>query len=128
MRLLLDTHALLWWLFDAARLPARTAETLASPENDVFVSSVSLAEIAIKLSLNKLPMAAGFEADLMDAVTRTGFTPLPLTLRHAYGVLGLPWHHRDPFDRLLVAQSKIERLRLVTNDRMLRRYLADPLW
>jgi PIN domain nuclease of toxin-antitoxin system len=128
MRLLLDTHALLWWLFDAGKLPPRTFETLDDGNNDVLVSAVSVAEIAIKLALNKLPMASKFEADVVDAIRRTGFASLPLTLQHAWGVVALPWHHRDPFDRLLIAQSRIEGLRLVTNDALIRRYDVDCMW
>lgn len=128
MRLLLDTHALLWWIFEDEQLsrPAHTA--VADPRNDVFVSTASICEIAIKLSLNKLPTPTGFDQDLFSAIAETDFTPLPVTAEHAYRLRYLPWHHRDPFDRLLVSQSTSEGLTLVTKDPLIRRYTADCLW
>jgi PIN domain nuclease of toxin-antitoxin system len=126
--LLLDTHALIWWLLDDVNLSPTARAALATPENRVFVSAVSIGEIAIKLSINKLPLPKELDRDLLDVVTATGFTPLPVTLEHAYAIRHLPWHHRDPFDRLLIAQSRVERLTIVTDDRMIRRYSVDVLW
>lgn len=126
--LLLDTHALIWWLLDDVSLSPTARAALATPENQVFVSAVSIGEIAIKLSINKLPLPKELDRDLLDVVTATGFTPLPVTLEHAYAIRHLPWHHRDPFDRLLIAQSRVERLTIVTDDRMIRRYSVDVLW
>jgi len=126
--LLLDTHALIWWLLDDVSLSPTARAALATPENQVFVSAVSIGEIAIKLSINKLPLPKELDRDLLDVVTATGFTPLPVTLEHAYAIRHLPWHHRDPFDRLVIAQSRVERLTIVTDDRMIRRYSVDVLW
>jgi PIN domain nuclease of toxin-antitoxin system len=126
--LLLDTHALIWWLLDDVSLSPTARGALTMPENQVFVSAVSIGEIAIKLSINKLPLPEELDHDLLDVIAATGFTPLPVTLEHAYAIRHLPWHHRDPFDRLLIAQSQVERLTIVTNDRMIGRYSVDVLW
>ena len=92
------------------------------------MSAASICEIAIKLSLNKLSIPTGLDRDLFAAIAESDFAPLPVAAEHAYGLRDLPWHHRDPFDRLLVAQSKSEGLTLVTRDPAIRRYTADCLW
>jgi len=85
-------------------------------------------EIAIKLSMNKLPLPSDLDQDKFATLAGTGFHALPVTLQHAYAVRHLPWHHRDPFDRLLVAQSQLEGMKLITNDERLRHYEVDTLW
>jgi PIN domain nuclease of toxin-antitoxin system len=119
MRLLLDTQVLLWALSDDRRLGDTARGVIRSPENEVFVSSASIWEIAIKASLRKLK-ADVFE--VLAAIPASGFKEIPVTGRHAAGVSALPWHHRDPFDRLLIAQARIEPLRLLTSDSALRQY------
>lgn len=111
MRLLLDTHIVLWSLSGSRRLnrPVRQAILTAS---EVFVSAASIWEAAIKASLGRLTV----DADLPSSVSRAGFTMLPVTFAHAHAVGDLPLHHRDPFDRMLVAQALAERLTLVTAD------------
>ncbi len=125
MRLLLDTHALLWALATPARLPARTASAIRDPANAVFVSAASTWEIAIKVALGKL------SADL-DEIVRTsievGFEELPVTLAHARRLRELPARHRDPFDRMLVAQALEEGLTVVTRDVVLRDYGVPTHW
>lgn len=125
MRLLLDTHALLWALATPAKLPAPTARALRDPANAVLVSAASAWEIAIKVGLGKL------SADV-DEVVRTslevGFEELAITLAHAARVRSLPPHHRDPFDRMLVAQAVEEGLTVVTRDAVLGRYGVSTLW
>jgi PIN domain nuclease of toxin-antitoxin system len=128
MKLLLDTHTLLWWLFEETQLSTRARAVVEDPDNHVFVSAASLCEIAIKLSLNKLSMPAEFDRDLISAITQTGFRSLPVTFEHAYAVRWMVWHHRDPFDRLLVAQSLSEGLTLVTRDPAIRQYDTASLW
>jgi PIN domain nuclease of toxin-antitoxin system len=85
-------------------------------------------EIAIKLSMNKLPVPSDLDQELFATLAGTGFRALPVTLQHAYAVRHLPWHHRDPFDRLLVAQSRLEGMTLITNDARLRHYEVDTFW
>lgn len=121
-RLLLDTHIFLWWRQDSPRLNAEARAAIATAEA-VFISAASAWEAAIKVSLGRLklpePFAAGAEA--------SGFDPLPITFAHAEAVAGLPTHHRDPFDRLLVAQAQVEALTLVSADRELGVYDVDLL-
>lgn len=118
MRVLLDTHLLLWWLAGSRSL-SRTARALISaPENTVFVSAVSLWEIWLKESLGKLRLPADFERKL----AAESFESLPLTAAQARHVAKLPWHHRDPFDRMLVAQARAENLILLTADHRVTAY------
>ena len=123
MRLLLDTHAFLWCLADAAKLsaPARTA--IAGGNNDVFVSAVSGWEIAVKRAKGHLIAPANLAATIEDR----GFAHLPLTFHHAEQAGMLPPHHKDPFDRFLIAQAQAEGLTLVTNDARIARYAVRTM-
>ncbi len=118
MRLLLDTHVLLWWLAGDATLSPEAKQTIASRENIVFVSSASAWEIAIKKALGKLKAPD----DLEEAMNLNQFEMLPITIKHALGISHLPLHHQDPFDRLLISQIKLEALTLVTRDEQLSKY------
>jgi len=120
VRLLLDTHALLWWLLDSPRLPETWRVALASPASEVHVSAASIWEIAIKRSLGKLELP--LEEDIATLPERCGFEALPCTAAHAARTEALPAHHRDPFDRMLVAQSLCEQLALVSLDPEIQRY------
>ena len=120
MRLLLDTHLLLWWLDASPSLSAQARETIRDPENTVFVSAVSLWEIWLKQSLGKLRLPADFTGRL----AAESFESLPLIASHARQVAVLPWRHRDPFDRMLVAQAQVEKLVLLTADEALTAYGA----
>lgn len=125
MRLLLDTHVLLWWLDDSPALGAEGRDLISLGANEVFVSAISAAEIAIKSSVGKLRVPA----DLEQQLEQNAFASLPLRIRHALAVEMLPLHHRDPFDRLLIAQARCEDLTLVTADRMFAAYdvpTVDP--
>ena len=112
MRLLLDTHVLLWSLTEPRKLSGRTRKALEDAGNEVFVSAVSGWEISVKRKLGKLQAPDDLEA----GITRYGFLPLNLTFPHAEHAGALPLHHGDPFDRMLVAQAQLEGLVLVTND------------
>jgi PIN domain nuclease of toxin-antitoxin system len=118
MRLLIDTNALLWWFADdrALRRPAR--EAIADPKNETFVSALTLAEIATKQAIGKLD--APFISD--DLIEEQGMVGLPLTPRHGRKLVELPLHHRDPFDRMLIAQALEEGLTIVTADTRFRQY------
>ena len=118
MRLLLDSHTLLWSLSDVPRLGEVAREAIRSPGNEVFVSAVSMWELGAKRRKGQL----NAPGDLVSIVERRGFTPLPLSLFHAEQATNLPMHHRDPFDRMLVAQAQAEGLTIVTADAALRRY------
>jgi PIN domain nuclease of toxin-antitoxin system len=119
VRLLLDTHVLLWWLADDRKLTRGAHAIIANPDNEVLVSSVSLWEIAIKAALGRIEV----ELDNLEAaITRNGFRPLPIGFRHALTAGRLPAAHRDPFDRMLVAQASVDELRVVSHDRVFERY------
>ena len=118
MRLLLDTHVLLWWLRDDRRLPARFAAAITDPAHQVLVSAATIWETSIKIALGKLDVAG----DLVEEIDANDFTELPITARHAQRAGTLPRHHDDPFDRLLIAQAQLESLRLVTLDAAFRAY------
>ena len=116
MRLLLDTCALLWFLRDDAELSERAALAIEDPANEVFVSVVSIWEIAIKAGLGKIRAPKDLESGLEGKLVAEGFTLLDVRFPHAAGVLGLPRVHGDPFDRLLISQCRAEKLVAVTND------------
>lgn len=123
MRLLLETHVLLWALSDPERLDERTRADLVDGRNTVLVSAASIWEIAIKRSLGK----SSAPSDLLTTLTETGFGSLSITAEHAVVAGGSPLHHRDPFDRMLVAQARVDDLRLVTADERFRVYDIDVL-
>lgn len=123
MRLLLDTHAFLWWLANAPQLGSKAKEAIAEESNEVFVSAASIWEISIKRALGKLK-APGH---LNETVDERGFQKLPITLAHAELAGQLPTHHRDPFDRMLVAQALIEGLTVLTRDSRIALYKAPIL-
>ena len=122
MTLLLDTHAFLWWLDDNPRLGPKSRAAIADPNNTVWVSAASAWEIAIKAGLGRLEMSEPPEDALPREIERGGFRALAISVDHALAVRSLPQHHRDPFDRLLIAQAVAEGLRLITADRAFARY------
>lgn len=127
MRLLLDTHALLWWLLDDPALPASARRAIERAET-VYVSSASVWEIAIKQRLGKLPELTLGVAELPDLIAQCRFVPLAVTDRHAAAVARLPQHHRDPFDHMLIAQALAETLALVTRDERFATYGVKTRW
>lgn len=118
MKILLDTHLLLWWLDGNPSLSAEAREMIRDPENIVFVSAVSWWEIWLKQSLGKLRLPV----DFIERLAAESFESLPLTASQTKQVSVLPWRHRDPFDRMLVAQAQIEKLVLLTADEALAPY------
>ncbi|MDE0318014.1 MAG: type II toxin-antitoxin system VapC family toxin [Candidatus Poribacteria bacterium] len=118
MNLLLDTHVLLWWLDDPTLLSEQALTSIKDTNNEVIVSVVSAWEIAIKKTLGKLEAPDNLKQMIGDA----GFTLIPINYKHVWEVQDLPFHHDDPFDRLLVAKTKVENLMLVTRDSRLRAY------
>jgi PIN domain nuclease of toxin-antitoxin system len=128
MRLLLDTHAFLWWLAgDEALSPAARA-AIADEANGVFVSAASAWEIATKYRIGKLTGVAAVVADLDGAIANQGFEGLPIGVRHGQAAGALPGPHRDPFDRMLIAQAMLENLVLVSNEQPFDAYGVARLW
>ena len=118
MQLLLDTHVLLWSLTGDHRLGTSAVDTIADGRNVVYVSAVTVLEVVTKQALGKLRAPA----DLVAAINEVGYRHLPLSLEHADAVSELPDHHRDPFDRMLIAQACTDRLTLMTHDVLMQRY------
>jgi PIN domain nuclease of toxin-antitoxin system len=128
VRLLLDTLALLWFIWGNARLSSAARLVMADPANVLLVSMGSFWEIAIKVSVGKLKLAVPFEEFANDAIADNDLTILPIDVRHTAAVVSLPFHHRDPFDRLLVAQAIEERIPIVSSDTVFDSYAVTRLW
>jgi PIN domain nuclease of toxin-antitoxin system len=119
VRLLIDTHILIWWLADDRKLTRSARATIANPDNDVLVSAASLWEISIKVALGRLEVELD---DLERNIADNGFRSLPINYRHAITAGRLPAIHRDPFDRMLIAQASVEELRVISHDKIFERY------
>jgi PIN domain nuclease of toxin-antitoxin system len=128
MRLLLDTHVLLWWIDGDPRISKRSHALISDAENAVSVGVASVWEIAIKAGLGQLKVPPDLQGYLRRQLARNEFALLPVLFEHAVGVRELPWHHRDPFDRLLIAQARAEQLSLVSRDPRMKAYEIDLLW
>lgn len=128
MRVLLDTHAFLWWVRDDGRLSGRARDALSDAGNELLFSVVSGWEIAIKAQLGKLRASEDVGAYLSGQLSINSMQVLPIYLSHAVRVADLPNHHRDPFDRLLVAQALVEDLPLVSVDPEISRYPVEVIW
>ncbi len=124
MKLLPDTHAVLWWLAGDPRFGARAAHELVSGRNQVLLSAVVIWEVAIKRGLGKLDAPE----NLVDTLVQAGARPLSISLEHAAAVETLPLRHRDPFDRLLIAQAQIEQATLVSRDPYFPEYDVPLIW
>lgn len=123
--MILDTHIFLWWLFDDQRLSVGLRTLLADPAQAVFVSSASVWEIATKHRLGKLPRAGEVASDVPAWIAKAGFAPLPISPQRAQLAGSWQHAHRDPFDRMLVAQARIEALPLATDDAVLATFGVD---
>ena len=128
MRLLLDTHAFLWWLDGDRRLSRRARATIADSSNTILVSAASAWEISTKARFGKLPGAVEVAADVAGCIASQEFAALDIAVLHAQRAGRLPGPHRDPFDRMLAAQSQIEDLPLVTNDVIFDDYAVTRIW
>jgi PIN domain nuclease of toxin-antitoxin system len=128
VRVLLDTHALLWWLFDDPALTAAARAAIAAAENAILVSAASGWEIATKHRIGKLPEAGDVPVDLPRYLRKARFTVLPIALDHALAAGALPGPHRDPFDRMLIAQARLDDLVVISGDPVFRDYGVRTLW
>jgi PIN domain nuclease of toxin-antitoxin system len=128
VNLLLDTHTLLWFALGDTNLSATARQLIEDPANSKFVSPASYWEIAIKVSIGKYVLHEPYEIFFDRAIRQNGFFILPIEPRHTAVLTNLPYHHRDPFDRLLVAQATVEGLALVSMDAVLDAYAIQRLW
>jgi PIN domain nuclease of toxin-antitoxin system len=128
MRFLLDTHTLLWSFIDSPSLTPRSRRVIEDVSNDLMVSAVSAWEIATKARLGKLPSGDELIADLDRYLTQLRCEALPISLDHAVRAGRLPGEHRDPFDRMLIAQAQAENLAIISNDRIFDTYHVQRIW
>lgn len=128
MRLLLDTHALIWALNEDARLSRPARDAIADPANEVLVSAASAMEVTTKHRLGKLDEAGALATDFATVIRAADYQPLPVTVRHAAQAGALPFAHKDPFDRLLIAQARVEGVPLVSNERLFDAFGVERIW
>ena len=128
MRVLLDTHTFLWWLDADRRLSRKVRRAMEDDANTILVSAASAWEIATKARLGKLPGAPDVAADVAGCATNQGFVELEITIRHAQWAGNLRGEHRDPFDRMLIAQAQLEDLAVATDDPMFDQFAVRRFW
>ena len=128
MRLLLDTHALIWWMSKSPSLPATISRLISDKENTIFVSAASAWEMATKVRLGRLPAASDITRNFQDYLLQAGFESIPVTAEHGIRAGLLPGPHQDPFDRMLIAQAEIEKLFIVSNERIFDQYGVRRIW
>lgn len=128
MRALLDTHVFLWWITDNSQLSPLAREIISNGENELFLSAASGWEMAIKAKLGKLQLPDDISSFIADQLAINNFTALPIQMKHALHVYTLPDYHRDPFDRLLIAQAQTEDLPILTADPQIARYPVKVIW
>jgi PIN domain nuclease of toxin-antitoxin system len=128
VKFLLDTHALLWFLLNDSQLSGNAKSIISDSGNDILVSPASYWEIAIKISLGKYVLGQPFADFIEQELTENEFSILPITIKHAEAICDLPFHHRDPFDRLLIAQAMVENIPVLSNDTMFDKYSVKRLW
>ncbi len=128
MRILLDTHAFLWFITNDAKLSADARAAIAEPTTDVLISPASYWEIAIKVSCGKYPLTVPFETFITRGIYDNGFAILPIEPKHAAALTSLPFHHRDPFDRLMISQALVEPMPIVSNDVVFDAYSVTRIW
>ena len=128
MKLILDTHALLWAYWNDKKLSSNAIRMILDPANSIFVSAASHWEIAIKMSTKKLNLREPFLDFVQHAIIDNGFTIIPIEPTHTEAVISLPHHHRDPFDRMIIAQAIVERLPVIGADAAFDAYPVQRLW
>src|SRR5256714_2622977 len=128
MKLLLDTHTFIWFIMGIPQLSANARALIEDVANEKFLSVASLWEMAIKLSIGKLTLTAPFDVFIPQQLSLNGFESLNIEIAHAAVVATLPFHHRDPFDRLLIAQAMVEKMPIVSIDPSFDAYLVKRLW
>ncbi len=128
MNYLLDTHTFLWWIDNDTRLSKTAREVIVNPDNEIVISVISTWEIIIKYSLGKIELSESPKDYIEEMLAVNEFTVLPIKLAHTFKIAELPNHHKDPFDRLLIAQSQIEQIPIVTLDKQIIKYPVQTIW
>jgi PIN domain nuclease of toxin-antitoxin system len=128
LRLLLDTHTLLWFALMDPQLSGTATSLIMDPANEKLVSPASYWEIAIKISVKKYALSKPYELFMQEAIDKNGFGYLHIEPKHTAAVITLPFHHRDPFDRLVIAQAIVEGIPIISGDRVLDAYRIKRLW
>jgi PIN domain nuclease of toxin-antitoxin system len=128
VRLLLDTHTLIWWLAGDRQLPDAARKAIADDQNEVYVSAVSAWEVATKARIGKLPNAMLLAQNFATEIAQQDFLPLAISVEHGQRAGNLPGQHRDPFDRMLIAQAQAENLVLISNEAIFDQYGISRLW
>ena len=128
MRYLLDTHAFLWFVLDDKRISTKAKSIIEDSKNEIYFSAASAWEMSIKTKLGRLKLGGNLEAFIIEQLTANSFGPLTITITHALYTEKLPQIHKDPFDRIMISQSKLENLVLITGDKKIREYKVPIVW
>jgi len=128
MNALLDTYVLLWWITDDLRLPAYVKSIIAENKNELFFSAAGCWEIAIKYRLGKIKLPQKPDIFIIDQLSKNAIQNIPIHASHALYECNLPNLHRDPFDRMLVSQSRIEKMPIITGDPLIKQYKVSVIW
>ena len=128
MRYLLDTHAFLWFVLDDKRISTEAKSIIADSKNTIYFSAASAWEMAIKTKLARLKIVGDFESFIIEQLSTNSFVPLSITISHSLYTERLPQIHKDPFDRIIIAQSKLEDLPLISIDKKIRKYKITVVW
>jgi len=128
MKVLLDTHTFLWWVTDDLKLSSRVRKIISDGKNELFLSAVSGWEIAIKAQLGRIQIPDKPQTFISEQMVANAIQGLPIQISHAVHIYNLPTHHRDPFDRMLVAQAQLEKLPILTDDPQISQYPVKVIW
>lgn len=128
MKVLLDTHAFLWWITDDPQLPAQVRGIIANSDNNLFFSAASCWEIVIKTHLGRIKLPDKPDIFIAEQMASNAIQSLPVQVSHALHVFNLPYLHKDPFDRIIIAQAQLEKLPVITSDSLISQYKIDTIW
>jgi len=128
VRVLLDTHTFLWFVLGDSKLSSTARQQIEDQQNDKLLSPASYWEIAIKISLGKYTLPQPYEQFMQKAISDNGFIILPVEVKHTAALTNLPFHHRDPFDRLIIAQAMVEQTRVISDDLAFDAYRVTRIW
>ncbi len=128
MKYLLDTHVFLWFSIDNPALSGKAKAIIESPDNEIYLSAAVVWEISIKLKIGKIKLRIDLDTFIANSIQKYYFMPLPITIPHTIQIYNLPDIHQDPFDRILIAQSQVEDISLITSDSLIKQYETKIVW